>query len=78
MATPNPRLHLLALPRELRDRIYGFLTHDLVLKDAEEYFGRTSGEVFVRCYPEPNNTYLYIVLPARVHTTIRVENAPYM
>ncbi|KAF3008438.1 hypothetical protein E8E13_003001 [Curvularia kusanoi] len=82
MAAPDPRLHLLALPRELRDHIYGFLTHDLVLKDDGMFFMRTAGKIFKKQPQGPNVRFpgriLGIALTDVIHTTITVENAPCM
>lgn len=54
MATPSPALHLLALPREIRDRICSFLTHEVVLRDAGEIIVSETHEPETPSYHDPD------------------------
>jgi hypothetical protein len=73
MATPSPTLHLLALPRELRDRIYSFLTHEFVLRDAGEVIVSETHEPEIPSYHDPDSVALNAI-----QTTITLENAPHL
>jgi hypothetical protein len=73
MATPSPALHLLALPREIRDRIYSFLTHEVVLRDAGEIIVSETHEPETPSYHDPD-----AVLLNAIRTTITLENAPHL
>jgi hypothetical protein len=73
MMTPYPTLHLLALPRELRDRIYHFFTHEIVPRDYGDTIVCESHEAETPSYDGPD----YVTLRA-IRTTITLENAPYL
>lgn len=53
MASPKPTLHLLTLPREIRDFVYSYLTHALSLRTIR-YLGGTQTKVEVENAPCPS------------------------
>ncbi|KAE8863499.1 hypothetical protein PTNB73_06706 [Pyrenophora teres f. teres] len=59
---PTPRAHLLTLPRELRDEIYTYLSHDLILEEIPK-----AGGVHAKIYRAP---ILNVLL---VHSTLHEE-----
>lgn len=73
MATPSQTLHLLALPRELRDRIYSFLTHRVVLRDAGDIIVCETHEAETPSYLDPDSVALNAI-----KTTFTLENAPHL